>query len=211
MANQILLKRGNEAQRTFTPSNGEPVWVTDTKKLYIGDGSTVGGIEISDSGFPTITDDTTTNSDFYLAMSDVSTGNFDTATVTSTKLYFNPSTGLLNATEFNSLSDLRLKDNINTIEDTSVIDLLNPVKFNWKGSDKTVYGLIAQEVQEVLPELVYENMEGVLSLSYIQLIPLLIKEIQNLKKKLKPSNPKEVEDGIYYNHKNSTKSKTKSS
>ena len=47
MANQILLKRGNEAQRSgITPANGEPIWVTDTKQLYIGDGSTAGGIAV---------------------------------------------------------------------------------------------------------------------------------------------------------------------
>ena len=188
MSNQLLLKRGNEAQRTtITPANGEPIWVSDQKKLYIGDGTTAGGVEIgagAGGSYPTITDDTTTNSDFYLAMSDVSTGNFDVATVTSTKLYFNPSTGLLNATEFNSLSDERFKTNINNIQDTSILDLLNPVTFNWKDSGKYSYGLIAQEVQKIMPELVYENSEGVLSLSYTQLIPLLIKEIQNLKKKI---------------------------
>lgn len=47
MANQILIKRGLEAARGgITPANGEPIWVTDTKQLYIGDGSTAGGISV---------------------------------------------------------------------------------------------------------------------------------------------------------------------
>jgi len=46
MANTIKLKRGTDAQRTFTPADGEPLWTSDTKELYVGDGSTVGGIPI---------------------------------------------------------------------------------------------------------------------------------------------------------------------
>lgn len=43
----------------------------------------------------------------------------------------------------------------------------------------THYGLIAQEVQNVLPELVYER-EGSLSINYIEMIPLLIMKVQEL-------------------------------
>jgi hypothetical protein len=42
----------------------------------------------------TITDDTTTNSSFYLTFTSASTGNINTANVSSTKLQFNPSNGL---------------------------------------------------------------------------------------------------------------------
>lgn len=44
MANTIKIKRGDEADRSGeTPAAGEPIWVEDTKKLYIGDGTTAGG------------------------------------------------------------------------------------------------------------------------------------------------------------------------
>lgn len=40
----IQLRRGLNADRiTITPESGEPLWTTDTKKLYIGDGTTAGG------------------------------------------------------------------------------------------------------------------------------------------------------------------------
>lgn len=45
----LQLRRGTEAQRTannFIPEIGEPIYTTDTKALYIGDGSTVGGIKV---------------------------------------------------------------------------------------------------------------------------------------------------------------------
>lgn len=41
------------------------------------------------------------------------------------------------------------------------------------------YGLIAQEVQKIFPELVYER-EGNLSINYIEMIPLLIQAVQEL-------------------------------
>jgi hypothetical protein len=43
----LRLRRGTDSTRTsITPVQGEPIYTTDTKKLYIGDGTTAGGIEI---------------------------------------------------------------------------------------------------------------------------------------------------------------------
>jgi len=51
MATQILLKRGLEADRTsFTPAQGEPIYTTDSKRLYLGDGTTPGGVLASGGG-----------------------------------------------------------------------------------------------------------------------------------------------------------------
>ena len=47
----LQFRRGTDAQRTaVTPAAGEPLWVTDTTKLYVGDGTTAGGIEIAGGG-----------------------------------------------------------------------------------------------------------------------------------------------------------------
>jgi len=44
---QIRFLRGTEANRTtFVPAEGEPVYTTDQKRLYIGDGSTLGGVPL---------------------------------------------------------------------------------------------------------------------------------------------------------------------
>lgn len=49
----IQVRRGLEAYRlSITPDMGEPLFTTDTKKLYIGDGATPGGIEVDLSGSP---------------------------------------------------------------------------------------------------------------------------------------------------------------
>ncbi len=62
----LRLRRGTQAERDdvgFIPESGEPVWTIDTKKLYIGDGTTPGGNLIQSSGgggsITGITDNTT--------------------------------------------------------------------------------------------------------------------------------------------------------
>jgi len=54
----LRLRRGTNAERlTVTPESGEIIYVTDSKKLYVGDGSTVGGNLVS--GVNNIVDDST--------------------------------------------------------------------------------------------------------------------------------------------------------
>jgi endosialidase-like protein/trimeric autotransporter adhesin len=90
-------------------------------------------------------------------------------------------------------SDARFKSNILPITSSlSSLLKLNGYTYNWK--DKTQdstrqIGLIAQEVQQLFPELVKENKTGELSVNYSGLIPLLItgmkeqqKQIDELKK-----------------------------
>jgi hypothetical protein len=54
----------------------------------------------SDASGLTIVDDTTTNAARYLTFTDATTGNITTENVSSTKLQFNPSTGVLSSTSF---------------------------------------------------------------------------------------------------------------
>ena len=102
-----------------------------------------------------------------------------------------------NITAFAS-SDKRLKKNIIKIENPiDKIKKLNGIFFEWKeGYDEKVQnkiniGVIAQEVQRVLPEIVKERDDGYLAIKYEQLIPVLIegmkeqqKQIDELKQKL---------------------------
>ena len=90
------------------------------------------------------------------------------------------------ATTFNTTSDYRIKENIQLLNDTYNIDNLKPsTYFNTKLGKQDI-GLIAHELQEIYPELVTGEKDGeeLQSINYIGLIPILIKEIQDLKKKL---------------------------
>lgn len=88
-------------------------------------------------------------------------------------------TGRVTAQAVNFTSDRRLKDNIIPLTNQT-LDNIKPVVFTWKGKERNVFGVIAQDVQEVYPELVSE-VNDTLRVDYIQFIPLLIKEVQDLK------------------------------
>ena len=87
-------------------------------------------------------------------------------------------------------SDLRLKTEIESIQDNFILRL-NPVQFKYReGSDQLQYGLIAQEVEEIAPEnaaLVKKpNIEDeYYGVDYTQLIAPMIATIQNLEKRIK--------------------------
>ena len=83
------------------------------------------------------------------------------------------------AYDFNTTSDASLKENIEPILDgLSVINKLKPVSFDWKESGQKAYGLIAQEVEEVVPEIIHTSESNVKSIGYSQLISFLIKSVQ---------------------------------
>lgn len=51
MSTKVQVRRGTDADRgTMVLASGELGWTTDTKKLYIGDGTTYGGIDIAPGG-----------------------------------------------------------------------------------------------------------------------------------------------------------------
>lgn len=55
----LQFRRGTNANRTsITPAQGEPLYTTDTKALYIGDGTTAGGVAVGGGGGGTLTLDT---------------------------------------------------------------------------------------------------------------------------------------------------------
>lgn len=102
----------------------------------------------------------------------------------SASFTFNSGTGQVTAVDFNSTSDERKKDNIQNLTSENILENLRPVSFTWKENGKDAYGLIAQEVEKVLPEIVSENNEGTKSIAYAQIIPFLIDEILKLKKEV---------------------------
>ena len=84
-------------------------------------------------------------------------------------------------------SDLRLKDNIGSIPDPlGGILALSGIRFTWNsegleqiGAEPGYhYGLIAQNVQKVFPELVQSDTNGYLKVDYVQMIPVLVGAIQ---------------------------------
>ena len=83
-------------------------------------------------------------------------------------------------------SDKRLKNNIKSLKgNLSKLKLINGVKFTWKGGatkfDGSVgddYGFIAQDIQKVIPEVVFNTESGYLKLDYGKLVAIGIGSIQ---------------------------------
>ena len=88
-------------------------------------------------------------------------------------------------------SDERLKTNVNTIDNAlDIVDQLRGVSFEWKKSGEHSIGVIAQEVEKVLPELVVtgeaknpetEEIEEVKSVDYGKITGVLINAIKELR------------------------------
>jgi len=95
----------------------------------------------------------------------------------------------------NTPSDRRLKTNIDPLTNTlSEITKLRGVYFKWnenspafnssKTKDRRQLGLIAQDVQSVYPELVYDIMDGdYMGVNYVSMIPVLIEAVRELNDK----------------------------
>lgn len=118
-------------------------------------------------------------------------------------------TGTMTVNSLVQISDLRLKENIVSLRkrDESILDKvldMNVIEYNYKpiipslvlpdsisteevlkksGIDisKKHYGVIAQELQELFPTLVNKDQDGYLGVNYVELVPVLVCAIQELK------------------------------
>lgn len=100
------------------------------------------------------------------------------------------------AQHFDNTSDVTLKENITPINDPMIVlSQLNPVSFTWKDGGRKSYGLIAQEVEQVLPEIINIRHDGIKSLSYIDIISFLIAAVKQQQEEIKTLNSKI--DNIY--------------
>ena len=81
-------------------------------------------------------------------------------------------------------SDSRLKENVKEFKALDLVNKLRPVEFDW--NDKAIkkghdFGLIAQEVESVLPKIVKESRHtGYKKLAYEELVPFLVQSVKEL-------------------------------
>ena len=99
-------------------------------------------------------------------------------------------------------SDRNLKDNIEPIENPlEKMDKIGGYTFDWNDKQDTYkghdIGVVAQEIQEVLPEIVATRANGYLGVKYEKIVPLLIESIKENTKKIK-----ELEEEINQINKN---------
>jgi len=177
---------------------GQPLVIANTAdttvKFAAGSGMTITTSGTSNTitfaasgggGSISITDDTSNTGTYYPLLGTVTTGTLSTANTSSTKLYYQPSTGILNATTFNSLSDESRKTDINIIPNSlNIVENLNGVTFKWIENGLPSAGLIAQDVEKYLPQLISDGENGK-TLNYDGVIGVLVEAIKELSQRVK--------------------------
>lgn len=109
------------------------------------------------------------------------------ATSASTRSFSVSYTGVLTATgTVTSASSIEYKHNISDLQDSLIIDDLRPVSFVYNDDklNKNHFGLIYEEVEQLIPEVCYVIGDKK-TINYVELVPMLIKEIQSLRKRVK--------------------------
>jgi Chaperone of endosialidase len=112
-------------------------------------------------------------------MATKSAADYDAAIAAKAALAGATFTGVVTAPNFVSSSDARLKSEVETIAGAlAIVSALRGVRFTMDGSRQI--GLIAQEVETVLPEVVRDNEAGKLSVAYGNITGLLIEAVKEL-------------------------------
>ena len=95
-------------------------------------------------------------------------------------------TGDVDASNFNATSDVALKDNLALVENPlEKLSNISGYTFNWKKDNKEAVGIIAQEVEQIFPQLVTTGSDGYKRVNYDALIPVMIEAIKELSAKIK--------------------------
>lgn len=85
---------------------------------------------------------------------------------------------------YDTLSDRNQKDNIILIQDAlTLVNKLEGVRFTWKGTQQPSLGLIAQDVAEVIPDLVTQNDFGNV-MNYNGVIGVLVEAVKSLTRRV---------------------------
>ena len=140
--------------------------------------------------FPAVINETTANAQHYKLKVNGEFGVSGKAFFHDVVVVQNPDTDAFNsvfAAAFIPQSDKRLKENIKKLTpQLNIVKKLNPVTYNIKTdkNKKSQIGLIAQEVQKLIPEIVstISDKDNILGVNYDALTPVLVKAMQEQQK-----------------------------
>jgi hypothetical protein len=167
---QIINRLSNDGDITIFQKDGSTVGSIGTLSgfTYLGSGDT--GMLFVSSDETIRPHNTTTN---VARDNAISLGE---ATVRFKDAHFS---GTVNAANFNTTSDATLKTNVETLSGSlDAVKSLRGVSFDWLDNGGSEIGVIAQEVEAVLPDVVSTNDEGIKSVKYGNMVAVLIEAIK---------------------------------
>jgi exosome complex RNA-binding protein Rrp4 len=175
-AENVILGNGANTVKVVAPGTANNV-LTSNGTTWISQAPSGGG-------GATITNDNTTASALFPLFTSSTSGTLSAASVNSAKLTYTPSTGNLVATIMYASSDSRHKTDIKNIPDALVkISQINGVTYIRTDNDQNIRhaGVIAQEVEAILPEVIGTDADGYKVVAYGNMIGLLVEAIKELK------------------------------
>jgi hypothetical protein len=134
----------------------------------------------------TVADDTSSTT-LYPTMFTASSGAATTLKVSSTKMTFNASTGTLTVTALTESSSIALKENVTPIDNAldAILQLVGVTYDRRDGSSKGEAGLIAEEVNKIIPNIVSKDKDGnPEGIHYTKITAYLVEAIKSLKTEL---------------------------
>ena len=85
----------------------------------------------------------------------------------------------VNAANFNTTSDATLKTNVETLTGSlDAVKAMRGVSYDWIENGNSEVGVIAQEVEAIVPDVVSTNDEGIKSVKYGNMVAVLIEAIK---------------------------------
>lgn len=97
---------------------------------------------------------------------------------------------------YNTSSDERLKENIETLQNgTELLKAMRAVTYDWKADGNSDTGFIAQEMNEVMPQAVSEGDDGMLSMDYGRVTPIIVAALQDALKRIDELEAKQCNCG----------------
>jgi hypothetical protein len=177
-----------------TTANGHYSLATGQRTVASGQHSTTMGFGTQALSFASVSlgryNFTTPRSDIVWVPSDPAliVGNGTSATARSNILEFYKNGNLLIWGNLFQFSDEKLKQDIKPLTNSlKRLAALKGYNYTWKSKevdDGLQTGMLAQEVEKVLPELVTKNQKGELAMNYEGLIPHLVEAIKELNKEI---------------------------
>lgn len=168
-----------------SPTNGQTVTVNGITYQYSTSTSAwkrLGVFSIASTSSQIQTTAQTTSATYYVTFVDANNASAAGEIVYTTSSFsINPATGMAQATQFNATSDVELKTDVKKIQNAlDILKQIDGVSYTWKQTNQPSYGVIAQNIEKVLPDVVTDSL-GLKSVNYNAIIAFLIeanKELQ---------------------------------